>query len=82
MPECLPVITHLIGDGADLIVGATYCKYTTKAIERRPGYYRVFLDEHTDSARAFQTLQKKYNHFTVPFVFRNGRFIGGSDSLF
>lgn len=80
--RCLPRIRDLIANRRTFLVGMEWCQYTLRAASKvLPSTPVIYLDDFSDSNEALDWLKNKYSHETVPFVFIEGRFVGGSEAL-
>lgn len=65
----------------DLIIGASYCGFTHAAIQALPQARVVMLDKTRDGRAIRSILEQETMQHTIPFIFRNGLFVGGFSDI-
>jgi glutaredoxin len=79
---CEGELRSLLAAGKTFVVGMSHCPYTHRAVSGLgAGTPRFMLDEYDDSSRVLDWLRDEFDHQTVPMIFVDGRFKGGSEFM-
>ncbi len=67
------------------VIGADYCPFCVKVknyMDKKKLNYEWIDSETPEGDKIRQVESKKNNHYTIPLVFRNEKFVGGCDDFF
>lgn len=63
------------------IFGYTWCHYTVEAVRRLPNASVYYFDREKDGPEMHEHLKSLTNQQSVPYVYINGKFIGGCSDI-
>ena len=73
-------IQQAMATGQTFVVGMRWCPYTQRAVHNAPKNAQIlFLEDYSDFADTLDWLKQSFQHDTVPLVFIDGEFCGGSE---
>ena len=77
--NCKPMIEEYMRRNMLFIIGQGWCGFTRRAVTAAPDVPVIYLDQYADGLKVLSSLQRHYNHRTVPMIFKGREFLGGSE---